>query len=83
MRRQGAKPGGKSGSQSEGYVLDRFSQANLKQWNKISNVLDEYHIRLFYHLEGLRESHKVALLVGDIIRSNMKFQQIHRYLDVF
>ena len=52
MSRRKAKPKNKSRGASEGYVLDQFSQANLQQWNKLSSSLDEYHIRLFYHLEG-------------------------------
>ncbi len=62
MRRRRINPKGRSGGQSEGFVLDQFSQANLQKWNKLSNALDEYHIRLFYHLEGLRESHKDSLI---------------------
>jgi len=62
MRRRRINPKGRYGGQSEGFVLDQFSQANLQKWNKLSNALDEYHIRLFYHLEGLRESHKDSLI---------------------
>ena len=62
MRRRRIKPKGGSRGQSESFVLDQFSQANLQQWNKHSRALDEYHIRLFYHLEGLRESHKEQLI---------------------
>ena len=50
MSRRRAKAKNKLRRTSEGYVLDQFSQANLQQWNKFSKSLDEYHIRLFYHL---------------------------------
>ena len=62
MSRRRAKTKNKLRRTSEGYVLDQFSQANLQQWNKFSKSLDEYHIRLFYHLEGLRESHNDSLI---------------------
>ena len=71
MRRRGIRSKKISSTQPEGYFLDEFSQANLKQWNKFSNILDEYHIRLFYHLEGLRESHKTALTEA-LISSKLK-----------
>jgi len=62
MSRRKAKLKNKSRGASEGYVLDQFGQANLQQWNKLSSSLDEYHTRLFYHLEGLRESHNDSLI---------------------
>ena len=62
MRRRRIKSKGRSRGQSEGFVLDRFSQVSSPKWKKFSSALDEYHIRLFYHLEGLRESHKDSLI---------------------
>ena len=62
MRRRRGKPKIRFRGQSESFVLDQFSQANLQKWNKYSGALDEYHVRLFYHLEGLRESHKDSLV---------------------
>jgi len=52
----------KSRGQSERYVLDEFSRASLQQWKKHASALDKYHVQLFYHLEGLRKTHKNALI---------------------
>ncbi len=46
---------------TSGYLLDIFSQADIRQWKKASNLIEQYHIRLFYHLESLREIHSDAL----------------------
>jgi hypothetical protein len=62
MRRRRAKSKVKVKGRSEGHLLDQFSRASLQQWNKFSSDLDEYHIRLFYHLEGLREAHNSELI---------------------
>jgi hypothetical protein len=49
-------------SSKDGFLLDEFSQADLRRWNSLSDSFDEYHIRLFYHLEGLRAHRKKVLL---------------------
>ena len=46
----------------EGFLLDEFSQADLRRWKILSRAFDGYHIGLFYHLEGLR--HLVLVQVG-------------------
>lgn len=43
----------KSGNDND-IILDRFSDANLIQWKRLSDLSEEYHVRLFYHLESLR-----------------------------
>lgn len=47
--------------QSRVILLDQFSDANLSQWNRISALHDEYHVKLFYHLESLRNIHHKVL----------------------
>lgn len=49
-------------SSKDGYLLDEFSLTDLRRWKSISQAYDEYHVRLFYHLEGLRVHHRDGLL---------------------
>lgn len=42
-------------------ILDKFSDAHLATWNKLSEQLDEFNLKLFYHLEGLRAVHHKKL----------------------
>lgn len=51
-----------SDSSRDNYLLDEFSLADLRRWKSISQSYDEYHIRLFFHLEGLRAHHRPDLL---------------------
>lgn len=51
----------KSSQQNYFLQLDKFSQEDLRTWQRIAKGLDEYHIRLYYHLEGLRNTHHEAL----------------------
>lgn len=46
----------------EGFLLDKFSQADLRRWKALSRAFDGYHIGLFYHLEGLRHHRRQDLL---------------------
>jgi len=39
------------------FNLDKFSQADLRTWQRMSDSLEEYHVGLFYYLEGLRQLH--------------------------
>lgn len=38
-------------------ILDQFSDASLRQWNRLSALLEEYNVKLFYYLESLRKLH--------------------------
>ena len=49
-------------SSKDSFLLDEFSLADLRRWKSISQSYDEYHVRLFYHLEGLRAHHRPDLL---------------------
>lgn len=42
-------------------ILDKFSDTDLRAWENLSEDLDEFNIRLFYHLEALRTLHKNEL----------------------
>lgn len=42
-------------------ILEKFDEVNFKAWNKLSKQLDEFNLKLFYHLEGLRAYHHEAL----------------------
>lgn len=44
-----------------GYLLDIFSRTDLRRWQKASDDLEQYHVRLFYHLEGLRNFYSEEL----------------------
>jgi len=44
-----------------GFLLDEFSQKDLRAWQKFSDNLEKYTLLLFYHLEGLREVHSEEL----------------------
>jgi len=46
---------------TSGYLLDTFSQADIRQWKKASDLIEQYHVQLFYHLESLREINSEAL----------------------
>lgn len=40
--------------QPDEFILDKFTDVNLYQWNKLNDLLTEYNIKLFYHLESQR-----------------------------
>ena len=42
-------------------LLDQFTQNDLRTWQRMSDGFDSFHIRLYYHLEGLRNAHHEAL----------------------
>jgi len=42
-------------------LLDQFTQKDLRTWQRMSDGFDNFHIRLYYHLEGLRNAHHEAL----------------------
>lgn len=44
------------------YLLDKFDQIDLRSWKRFSDRDEEYHVRLFHHLEALRSIHKNELL---------------------
>lgn len=46
-RAQPAKP-------KAGVELERFTDADLRTWNRQAEALERYHVQLFYHLEGQR-----------------------------
>ena len=43
-----------SAKQDVVYLLDQFSRADLRTWQLKADRLQEYYVRLFYHLESLR-----------------------------
>lgn len=44
-------------NQNDAIILDQFSDASLSQWNRLSSLLEEYNVKLFYYLESLRTLH--------------------------
>lgn len=38
-------------------ILDQFTSADFRSWNRLSELSEEYHLKLFYHLEGQRAFH--------------------------
>jgi hypothetical protein len=42
----------------ESYLLDRFSERDLRQWKRQAERLREYRVKEYYYLEGLRAVHK-------------------------
>lgn len=45
----------------EAHLLDRFSNEDLKVWERKTEALNNYWIRLFYFLEGQRKIHEAEL----------------------
>jgi len=43
------------------FQLDQFSEADLRTWKRMAGGVNEYHVRLFYHLESLRKLHQSKL----------------------
>ncbi len=43
------------------YLLDKFDQIDIRSWKRFSDRDEEYHVRLFHHLEALRSIHKNEL----------------------
>jgi len=43
------------------FLLDQFSGEDIVTWKKREEELEAYNLRLFYHLEGLRQLHHKAL----------------------
>jgi len=43
-------------------ILDQFSTADLRAWQKASDSIEEFHVRLYYHLEGLRNVHRREII---------------------
>lgn len=43
------------------FQLDRFTEADLRTWKIMASGVNEYHVRLFYHLESLRKLHQSKL----------------------
>lgn len=58
------------------YVLDQFTDIDLRSWNKIDKSLNEYHIRFFYHLEAQRATKRWEL--HNALRSSKPVEQIVR-----
>lgn len=56
--------------------LDKFTRADLAEWTQFSKDMDEFNVRLFYHLEGLRAFHhkelceSLASVKGVAIKAN-------------
>lgn len=44
------------------YVLDQFTDVDLRTWKKIDANLTEYQIRFFYHLEAQRATRRQKIL---------------------
>jgi len=45
----------------DGYLLDRFSEKDLRQWKRQAELLREYRVKEYYYLEGLRAVHKAEI----------------------
>ena len=65
---------GKRGKQStrrarsdERFLLEQFSQSDLQIWRYVAAGVEEYNIRLFFHLEGLRQLHSEE--ISDALRN--------------
>lgn len=51
----------KKGISRKGIFLDKFSEVDLRTWKKLADLERQYHVGLFYHLEGLRELKSAAI----------------------
>jgi hypothetical protein len=48
----------KPARRDDAYLLDRFSEKDLRQWKRQAELLREYRVKEYYYLEGLRAVHK-------------------------
>jgi hypothetical protein len=44
------------------YLLDKFSQEDLRTWNRIADDADRYWVGLYHHLEAQRQINRKALV---------------------
>ena len=58
-RRPPSQPPGVSG-----FLLDEFSQADLRKWKNYSAYAEQFNLQLFHHLESLREIHSEELAIS-------------------
>lgn len=61
---------------NESYLLDRFSEKDLRQWKRQAELLREYRVKEYYYLESLRAVHKekitIALTSAQLSRLDVK-----------
>lgn len=62
-------------------LLDKFSDVDLRSWNKLDNNLSEYQIRFFYHLEAQRVARRQELLDAVLTPAPIS-QDIHSWVRV-
>ena len=57
-RKRRPKRRGRRARRDDAYLLDRFSEKDLRQWKRQADLLREYRVKEHYYLEGLRAVHK-------------------------
>jgi len=67
--------GKKKNQNSNSILLDQFSDVDLRTWNRIAELSEEYHVKLFYHLESLRNIHHEELCSALQKRPSLTLQE--------
>ena len=64
-------------------LLDQFSDTDIRTWNRISELSEEYHVKLFYHLESLRKINHDILCkaLQDTTSLNLSADNWWRFVD--
>lgn len=65
------------------FLLDKFTHADLRAWKRLSDDVEEYHVRLYHHLEAKRSLHMADLIDALQARKtvNKKGKSWHRIVD--
>lgn len=56
------------------YFLDEFNRADLRSWKTLSGKIETFNVRLFYHLESLRDIFNEELL--NALQSHSKPKEV-------
>ena len=63
--------------QNEKYILDRFTDVDLRKWKQISDLLNEFSYHFFYSLEAQRLSKYEELCESLQSSSNIQIGRAH------
>ena len=77
--------GNKKGkNKNQSIILDRFSDADIRTWNRASKLSEQYNVKLFYHLESLRQIHHQDLCeaLQDTSPLTLKSENWWRFVDL-
>lgn len=81
--RRGRGRGRRGKPQDAEYLLELFTHADLTTWRIASEAYEEFHVRLFFHLEGLRKLHhdEMCAALQDSVAISMPLENWVRIID--